>query len=488
MNTWINYFIEANIGLCLFLLLYFVFLKEETDFKRTRVLLLAGMVASLLFPLLHFQSGPSSLPTITALLPSYLLPEVTVGGDGLASSPGVSEINGRTLVAWIYFTGLALLSIVFMVRIIRLIHLIRSSVTYTYRQFIVAESEKSTLTFSFFHFIFIGQSTSLSKQEKQQVLDHESIHATQWHSADILLLNVMSILFWINPLMLVYKKIFIQLHEFEADARTVENHEVDEYCGLLARAALQSADFPIANHFNQSLTLKRIAMMQTIKTKTKSWKIALIASAFPVFFTLVACQEQLAEDLKRVEQSSAVSLDIPADIQQKLNELKKSGKDYAVIETTTDEGKKTVDKIDASQISTLSIIKDRPDGRTFIIIERNAQNINLALSSSTDKVYTVVEHHPEYVGGFDKMKEFISSNLRYPDIARQKGIQGSVFASFIVDETGAISDIQLVKGISEECDAEAARVIKLMPKWTPGTQDGKNVKVRFVLPIKFALG
>ncbi len=485
MNTFINYFIEANIGLCLFLLLYFVFLKKETDFKLTRVLLLFGMVASLLFPLVHFQISGAALPSITQMMPTYLLPQIVIGDHASASR---FEFNMVNAILFTYLSGVLILTVLFIVRIMKLVQLIYSSSTYSYYRFVVAESNESKLTFSFFNFIFIGQSSSLSKQEKQQILDHESIHATQWHSADILLLNVMSILFWINPLMLIYKKIFTQLHEFEADSRTVANHEVDEYCGFLARAALQSADFPIANHFNQSLTLKRIAMMQTMKTKIKKWKVAFVATAFPAFFLLVACQEQLMEDLKTVENSSAISLDIPADIQARIDELKKTGKDFAVIETTTDEGKKTLDKMDVSKISSLSVIKDRPDGRSFIIIERNAQNINLALSSSKDKIYTIVETQPEYVGGTVAMREFIASHMLYPDEARQKGIEGTTFISFIVNTEGAISEVQSVKGISPECDAEAIRVIKAMPNWIPGKQDGKTVNVRFVLPIKFALG
>jgi len=139
-----------------------------------------------------------------------------------------------------------------------------------------------------------------------------------------------------------------------------------------------------------------------------------------------------------------------------------------------------------SKVESISVVK--ANDRSFLIIERNIQNLNLSVSSSTDKVYTIVEDQPKYIGGLDKMREFISNNMQYPDKARQQGIQGSVFVSFIVDGTGAISDVQIVKGISPECNDEAIRIVKLMPNWIPGTQDGKNVKVRFVLPFKFALG
>jgi protein TonB len=85
------------------------------------------------------------------------------------------------------------------------------------------------------------------------------------------------------------------------------------------------------------------------------------------------------------------------------------------------------------------------------------------------------------------MYKFIGKNLKYPASARRMGIEGSVFVSFIVDKAGVISDVQVVKGISADCDKEAERVVKQMPNWKPGKQNGRAVKSKFVLPIKFKL-
>jgi periplasmic protein TonB len=104
-----------------------------------------------------------------------------------------------------------------------------------------------------------------------------------------------------------------------------------------------------------------------------------------------------------------------------------------------------------------------------------------------DIIFTVVEQQAEYPGGLQAMAKFLQKNMKYPAVARRMGIEGSVFVSFVIDREGVISDIQVVKGISAECDKEAARVIKLMPPWKPGKQNGKAVKCRFVLPIKFKL-
>lgn len=103
-------------------------------------------------------------------------------------------------------------------------------------------------------------------------------------------------------------------------------------------------------------------------------------------------------------------------------------------------------------------------------------------------VYTTVEQQPEFVGGFGAMMKFLSSNMKYPASARRMGIDGSVFVRFVVEPDGSISNVEILKGISGDCDKEAARVVGKMPNWKPGKQNGRAVRVRFVLPLKFVLG
>ncbi len=98
---------------------------------------------------------------------------------------------------------------------------LRKSKSATSGPLTILESEETAPIFSFFNFIVIGQAKSLSPEEKRNVIQHETIHVRQLHSLDILLINVLGIFFWFNPLLSFYKKIFVQLHEFEADARVV---------------------------------------------------------------------------------------------------------------------------------------------------------------------------------------------------------------------------------------------------------------------------
>ena len=126
--------------------------------------------------------------------------------------------------------------------------------------------------------------------------------------------------------------------------------------------------------------------------------------------------------------------------------------------------------------------------QTFAIIEFNehASRISEA-ASQDDKVFTVVEEQPEFKGGYGAMMDFIRQNLRYPLEARQKGIEGTVYASFIVEMDGSVSSVNIIRGISPDCDAEVKRMVELFPNWQPGRQAGEDVRVRFVLPIKFKL-
>lgn len=102
-------------------------------------------------------------------------------------------------------------------------------------------------------------------------------------------------------------------------------------------------------------------------------------------------------------------------------------------------------------------------------------------------VFTVVEQMPEYPGGVNACVNFIKDNLRYPAEAAAKGVQGRVIVQFVVDENGAISNPRIARSVDPALDAEAIRVIKLMPKWKPGMQRGQAVKVKYTVPVNFNL-
>lgn len=110
------------------------------------------------------------------------------------------------------------------------------------------------------------------------------------------------------------------------------------------------------------------------------------------------------------------------------------------------------------------------------------------LELSNHKIYTVVEKQPEFSGGVEAMLNFLKTNMRYPPAARRYGIQGTVYVEFLIHKDGSIADVKTKTSVHPDLDAEAERVIKLMPPWLPGIEGGKPVTVRFVLPLKFKLG
>jgi len=107
--------------------------------------------------------------------------------------------------------------------------------------------------------------------------------------------------------------------------------------------------------------------------------------------------------------------------------------------------------------------------------------------TSNDKVYEKVEVMPEFPGGDKAMMDFVATNVKYPKEAMDKEISGRVLVSFIVEKDGSITDAKVVKGIGGGCDEEAVRVVNAMPKWKPGMQKGKPVRVSFMMPFTFKL-
>lgn len=103
------------------------------------------------------------------------------------------------------------------------------------------------------------------------------------------------------------------------------------------------------------------------------------------------------------------------------------------------------------------------------------------------KVYESVEQMPEFPGGVEGLMRYLQQNVQYPPTAIQNNVQGRVIVQFIIDETGQVGDVKVVRSVSEEVDAEAVRVIKSMPKFEPGRQGGEPVSVWYTLPIAFKM-
>jgi len=150
------------------------------------------------------------------------------------------------------------------------------------------------------------------------------------------------------------------------------------------------------------------------------------------------------------------------------------------------------------QTTVINIVEDEVEIETEIEIDAEA-NQNTEIEAyvpiqmeeeaeiKEDHIFTIVEADAEYPGGEKARMEFLNKNIHYPTMARESGIQGRVYVTFVVEKDGSVTDVQVTRGIGGGCDEEAVRVVKLMPKWIPGKQRNKPVRVQFNLPIRFTL-
>jgi len=142
------------------------------------------------------------------------------------------------------------------------------------------------------------------------------------------------------------------------------------------------------------------------------------------------------------------------------------------------------DDVEIEQVEILSSEDDQSSAQvdTYIppaVVEEEEESAN--------QIFTVVEEMPQFPGGDAEMLKFVSRNIRYPVIAQENGIQGRVVCTFTVNQDGSVVDAEVVRGIDPSLDKEALRVIGTMPKWKPGKQRGKAVRVRYTLPVVFRL-
>jgi protein TonB len=108
-------------------------------------------------------------------------------------------------------------------------------------------------------------------------------------------------------------------------------------------------------------------------------------------------------------------------------------------------------------------------------------------SAEETQIFMVVESMPEFPGGEPALYKYLAENIKYPQMAKESGIQGRVFVTFVVERDGSVTDVRVLRGIGGGCDEEAIRVVQSMPRWTPGKQRGKSVRVQYNLPVKFTL-
>jgi TonB family protein len=290
MNV-LNYFFEANLALIATSLLYIILLKNETSFSFMRGFLLTGTIASLLLPVIHFNFMLHNFfPSVSEVLPGILLQEVVIDRN---KSTVISPLDFIQIMKWLYYLITFFFAVSLLYRIALLGRKIAASSITKHKDYLLIEGLDGEPGFSFFKYIFVGGKNQFTKEDRVKIISHEIAHVQMHHSADILFIELVRVFFWYNPAVYQLKRFMKEVHEYQADAATVDPHDTDSYCLLMASMALQAVHFPLANHFNQSQTLKRITMINTPKTKFPRSKLLLIILINFVLFLSIACQDQL---------------------------------------------------------------------------------------------------------------------------------------------------------------------------------------------------
>ncbi|MEM9859494.1 MAG: TonB family protein, partial [Bacteroidota bacterium] len=201
-----------------------------------------------------------------------------------------------------------------------------------------------------------------------------------------------------------------------------------------------------------------------------------------------SCNDETMENVTEVMETSK-QVAIPAHLEEKVAELKVKYPDaeFAYFETAVDNESKLDEfkDLDPSSIAFVEVKKD-PD-IVGVLVNRNGALKKVASATSDGNIFQIVDEPAMPEGGYTQYYEHIKENIKYPEQAKKLGVEGKVYVQFIVDQSGALTDVKVVKGIGAGCDAEAARVIRLPYTWSSPQQRGIAVKQRIILPITFSL-
>jgi TonB family protein len=476
MNTLLNYFLEAHLVLLIVALADYLLLHRETDISLRRKLLLGGLALAVLAPLLHvpFQQLNEAIPTLAYSVPPDLQPQDLSDKAKTGVTFSVLEVSA---LAYGLITLVLLLHTTYQVgRLVGLRLRLRSREV---NDLYLYELPSQQAAFSFFNHVFIPAAPASAQAH---MIAHESSHARLGHSYDILAVEIVKAFFWANPAAYAIKHRLMAIHEFEADREALKNANPADYETTLVEEALQGIQYPLVNHFNQHLILKRITMMKQLTQKIARWKLGVLATVLLAATVFIACQDQILNEMKDSTLSQIGNY--PKEVQADIKKFQKQypGSRFTYVEGQVDEIR---EKMQANQaVNQILNSYNFPERQTMGVLTRDLSHLEL----KDGDVYRVVEEPAKPKKGFELYSAEIASRIQYPLAARQQNIEGKVYVQFTVSETGTLSDFQVVKGIGGGCDEEALRVIQDGGEWLPGRQRGQAVKQRMVIPIQFTLG
>lgn len=256
------YFIQSVLISGGFLAVYHLFLKRDTLFKENRLFLLSGLVLAFLFPLIKIQR------TIVVDRSNLLQTAEIATQNTPMTVPQSNIYTVENVLLAVYIGVSAFLLLRFIIRLVALKKLARNAHKRKERPFLHMETEKKISPFSFFNYIFYNPRLFDEPNELRSVLEHEKAHARQYHTLDILLLEVLKIFFWFNPVLWLYKSAVKQNLEYLADHFAIESaDDKKSYQYLMLKQAVNTQEYTLANSFYNSLIKKRIVMLNQNQSK-----------------------------------------------------------------------------------------------------------------------------------------------------------------------------------------------------------------------------
>lgn len=539
MQTFLPYMIKSSTILIVLLIYYQFFLKKQTFFNLNRIFLLGVLILSALIPFISIEinrTGMIGVPTLASV--SELLGENQVVESTQSTLTTATE-RPISMIPLLYGIGVMCFFLRYLITLCRLCLFVRRNPRKQLHRLHIIKIQEGQPTFSFFNYLFIN-THSLSLENRRKIFAHEKIHIQQYHSLDSCIAEIICIANWFNPLVWLMKQLILENHEYIADQQVIRKYKVSGYLELLIQQSLKGA-FSFTNYFSCSNLKKRTIMM----TKRQSRKFRVI-SYIPAFllvgmlFYLFSCKNMCEgpespelQVFQVVENMPQFSGDLSTWATQNIKYPSKAieagieGKVYVdfIIDSTGRVGHAEIRQsthalLNAEALKGIEAMPDWVPGKqrgkavrlaytlpvsfslkdqagnfapkVTIIPPRNETKTPTPAKDSSETenstevcIFQVVEEMPEFAEG--TVAEWITSNIKYPKEAMEANITGKVFVQFVIEKDGSVTNARIAKGVSAQLDTEALRIVNDMPKWIPGKQRGKAVRVAYTLPISFSL-
>lgn len=473
------YLIKINVALMLLYGFYRLTVSRDTFFGLRRLTLWLIYAVALMVPALNLEYWVRDTPTMVSMANVYadtFYPVVVVKAQA-------SGITWMDMLLGIYWVGVAVLSLRLVWQLFSIIRLVVISRKQEVEGIMVHLLKGEGSPFSFFRWVFMYPST-LKGRQLHEVMVHECTHVSGLHSLDTLFSELFSIACWFNPFAWLMKQEVRMNLEYLADESVLSDGNARKsyqyhLLGLAYRQPNESTK--IANNFNLLPLKKRIKMMNKRRTseigKAKYLLFAPLAGVLLMVSNIESVAREIGEQIPEV-----------AEVQQKAEQALNA--DVAVANPMAKDAVEMMNPAEAEEMEA-----DKAAEAALIAVEQAKQaaeeKVKTKPQTDTTKKKNswdcIPETMPYFPGGNVLMLKYLADNIKYPASAVKAKKQGRVIVGFIVQKDGSITHAKIVRSIDPELDAEALRVVKGMPKWTPGTQLGKPVSVKYTLPVKFSL-